>query len=318
MRFLTSTLCTTAAVTALAACSGNMATTPTPSTGYALPAQVSPPAASSTRPAEIYNYFQTTASLPPSYPTPNDFEVNFSGDDISEICGTGNPPCLQQPLYGVYNPFCPPSNGTGNPCYPTVTYSPTANITTVEYSGANLYQNVPNHPGDYHFGLFAGFGTQQKQDRLYGCGYWTFNSAPAIRQPFVNVNWSPKAIKSTKWAYAEVYVSVALKPKGPDAAGFWTEIAYVPKGSAQPTLTFTNNGTQTLYVTSSGIVANQAVPQDPSCRKEPACAEDMAILGNLNFAGSPPPGSSGSPFVALARPPKSVLKPEKASPCTSV
>jgi hypothetical protein len=318
MRFLTSTLCTTAAITALAACSGNMATTATPSTAYDAPSHVAP-LVTTGRPAEIYNYFQNTASLPPSYPTPSDFEVNFSGDDIGEICGTGNPPCMQQPLYGPYNPFCAPSNGPSNPCYPTVTYSPTANVTTVEYSGPNLYQNIPGKPGLYHFGLFAGFGdSKQEDDRLYGCGYWTFASEPSFQQPFVNVNWSPNVLKSTKWAYAEVYVSVALKAGGAAVAGFWTEIAYVPKGSAQPTLEFTNNGTQTLYVTSSGIVPDQNVPTDPSCQKNAACAENMAILSNLNFAGSPPPGSTGSPFVQLAHPPKSVLKPEKTSACSSV
>jgi hypothetical protein len=302
MRFLISTLCTTAAIAVLAACSGNMATPATPSTGYGVPLHVAP-LGTTGRPAEIYNYFQTTASLPPSHPTPNDFEVNFSGNEIGEICGTGNPPCLQQPLYGVYNPFCPPSSGPSNPCYPTVTYSPGPNITTVEYAGPTLYQNVPSQPGDYHFGLFAGFGnSQQQQDRLYGCGYWTLANAPSVQQPFVNVNWSPGVLKSKNWAYAEVYVSVALKPKGTTAAGFWTEIAYVPKGGAQPTLTFSNNGTQTLYVTSSGIVPDQTVPTDPSCRTNAACAEDMTILANLNFGGSPPPGFTGSPFSTSTAP----------------
>jgi hypothetical protein len=315
MRFLISTLCTTAAIAGLAACSGNMAPATTPSTAYESPSRIAPPGATG-RPAEIYNYFQTTTSLPPSYPSPTDFEVNFTGDDLSEICGTGNPPCLQQPLYGVYNPFCPPSQGSNNPCYPTVTYSPTANITTVEYAGPTLYQNVPGHPGMYHFGLFAS-NSGQKEDRLYGCGYWTFTSAPSVNQPFVNVNWAPGVLKSARWSYAEVYVSVALKPGGATTSGFWTEIAYVPKGTAQPKVTFTNNGTQTLYVTSSGIVTGQAVPKDPECQKNAACAEDMAILANLNFNGSPPPGNPGSPFVQLAHPPK-VLKPQGNSACSKV
>lgn len=317
MRFLTSTLCMTAAIAALSACSANTGTTMPPSTANQVSVQLPPPG-TTTRPAEIYNYFQTTASLPPSYPTPNDFEVNFSGDETNNICGTGNPPCVQQPLYGVYNPFCPPSSGPSNPCYPTVTYNPTANITTVEYAGPALYQNVPGHSDEYHFGLFAGYGASQSQDRLYGCGYWTFNSAPSVQQPFVNVNWSPNVLKSKKWAYAEVYVSVSLKPKGETAAGFWTQIAYVPKGSAQPKLAFTNNGTQTLYVTSSGIVPGLNVPADPECRTNAACAENMAILGNLNWAGSPPPGQPSSPFVAMTHPPAAVLKPQKTSPCSHV
>jgi hypothetical protein len=316
MRFLTLTLWTTAAIGALTACSGNMAST-TPSAGYQLPSRVAPDVAT-VRPPEIYNYFETTVSLPPSYPQPNDYEVNFSGDDISQICESGNPPCSQQALYGPYDAFCGPSHGPSNPCFPTVTFSPTENVTTVTYSGQNLFQNIPSQPGKYHFGLFAGFGDSQQQDRLNGCGYWTFANAPSVAQPFVNVNWSPTKLMSTKWAYAEVYVSVALQAHGPTLAGFWTEIAYVPKGTAQPTLKFTNNGTAPLYVTSSGIVPNQPVPSDPACRMNPSCAQDMAILANLNFAGSPPPGSSGSPFVPLTRPPKAVLKPQPKSPCERV
>ncbi|MBV8530990.1 MAG: hypothetical protein JO104_06705 [Candidatus Eremiobacteraeota bacterium] len=306
----------TPAIVVLAACSGNMAST-TPNAGYQLPSHGSP-VVQTVRPAEIYNYFQTTVSLPPSYPQPNDFEVNFSGDDISEICETGNPPCKQQALYGPFDPFCGPSHGPSNPCYPTVTFSPTANVTTVTYAGPTLFQNIPSQPGKYHFGLLAGFGDSQQLDRLYGCSYWTFANAPAVPQPFVNVNWSPTKLMSTNWAYAEVYVSVALNPHGPTLAGFWTEIAYVPRGTAQPTLTFTNNGTQPLYVTSSGIVPNQPVPTNPACRTNASCPQDMAILATLSFSGSPPPGYTGSPFVPLTHPPKSVLQPQKNSSCNSV
>lgn len=300
------------ALTGLSACSGTPSTTQYQSVAQVRPEQTR------TRPAEIYNWFQTTQSLPPSYPMPSDFNAEFAGNVVSEICGPSNPPCSDQALYGPYDPFCPPSHGPSNPCYPTVTYSPTTGLTTVTYAGSMLFQNIPSQPGKYHFGLLAGFsGDQSGGDRLYGCGAWSFNTFPNAARPFVNINWNPSTITSSSWTYAEVYVSVGLAKGGPTVAGFWTEVAYVPGTSPQPTLTFTNNGSQTLYVTSSGIVPNQAVPTNPACITNPGCAQDMAILAKLSFAGSPPPGSGGSPFVPLNNPPAAVLQPQSPS-CTKV
>jgi hypothetical protein len=264
-------------------------------------------------PTEIFNYFQTTATVPPSDPPPTNYEVTFPGNLVTQICGPTNPPCLDQPLYGPYNPFCPPSHGPSNPCYPIVTYNPSTNTTTVSFAGPVLYQNIPSHPGEYHFGLFLPSGDSQGGRLKQLCSNWSFPSQPNHSEPVVAVAWNSSVMTSNSWRYAEVFVEVSLTPGGPPAHGSWTEVAYVPKGATQPKLSFTNYGTQPLYVLSTGVVPNQAVPKDPTCQKNPACAENMALLAKLNFAGSPPPGSPGSKFIRLQFPPPSVLKPTQPS-----
>ncbi len=301
-----------AAIALAAGCSG------TPSTTSPMPMQpaamsgahgIGPgePAAAGGRPTEILNWFAT----PPPGTSPTDFEFTLIGDWVA---GIG-----QQPLYGPYNPFCPPSNGPSNPCYPGVTFSPSTDTTTVTYAGPTLYQNIPNHNGQVHFGLLAGFGPESQTpcpkpgwlNCLVANTVWTYPSAPPISQPFVNVNWSPKVTKGKQWRYAYVFVEASLTPKPPAAFGLWGAVAYVPNGNRQPTLIFGNYGQKTLYVLSSGIVPNQPVPSDPACLKNPACSENMAILAQLNYGGLPPPGSPSSPFVKLAHPPAHVLKPLK-------
>ena len=113
---------------------------------------------------------------------------------------------------------------------------------------------------------------------------------------------------SGAWKYAIVFVSASTKATGTASYGSWWAIGYVPKGKSQPIIQFRNYGTQTLYVKSSGILLNQAVPTDLACLSNPACPENMAILANENSVSLPPPGTSGSPFSPLAKPPK-VLKP---------
>ena len=259
-------------------------------------------------PTEIINQFN---SLPETGPQPTNFEVVLSGNMVAAICGPTNPPCLDQPLYGPYNPFCPPSQGPNNPCYPTVTYDPATNTTTVTYSGPTLYENIPGHTNYYHFGLFATPTSSASVKGLELDSYWSYPSSPNNPQPMVSINWKGFAKSAPKWTYAEVFVSVSLTPGGPVAYGTWNELGYVAKGSQQPHFTFTNYGTQTLYVVSSGIIPNQPVPSDPDCAKNPSCPENMNILNILNFAGSPPPGDPNSSFIPLTYPPAKVLKPTR-------
>lgn len=268
------------------------------------------------RPSEIFNQFDTP---PTGSPQPTNFEIVLAGNVVSALCGSTNPPCLDQPVYGPYNPFCPPSQGPGNPCYPTVTYDASNNTTIVTYSGSTLNYNEPGYPGLVHFGLLS---TPGQPGSVYGIvlnSYFSYSqlhrrraqSTSTSLEPIVNIEWKSKLQASANWAYAEVFIAVSLKPSGAAAYGTWNEVAYVPKGSQQPQLTFTNYGKQTLYVLSSGIVPNQSVPTDPECQTNPGCPEDMTILGLLNYAGSPPPGSASSPFVPLTYPPAKVLKPTK-------
>jgi hypothetical protein len=263
-------------------------------------------------PVEIINQFNRV----PAGPTPTNFEIVLKGNLVQALCGPTNPPCLDQPVYGQFNPFCPPSQGPNNPCYPTVTYNSANNTTTVTYSGPGLYQNIPNKPGLYHFGIFAtpytGTGSLKP---LSITSYWSYSGQSriggqsSVAQPSISINPPPPQGGSSSWAYAEVFVAAALTPSGPAAYGTWNYVPYNPQGSAQPKLTFTNWGSQPLYVVSSGIVPGLSVPTDPACFTNPSCPENMSILGILNFAGSPPPGESGSPFVPLTYPPPNVLAP---------
>ncbi len=121
---------------------------------------------------------------------------------------------------------------------------------------------------------------------------------------------------SKNWKYAIVYVAGTTSPSGGAEYATWNEIAYVPKtapdaSELQPKILFTNYGSQSIYVTSSGIVLDQPVPSDPDCLKTPACKENLALLGDLQEVNYPPPTYSGSPFIALTNPPPSVLKPRR-------
>jgi hypothetical protein len=262
---------------------------------------------------EIINQFNTVPN--PSI-QPTNFEIVLKGNLVTAICGASNPPCADEPLYGPYNPFCPPSQGPNNPCYPIVTYNPTSNTTTVTYAGPVLYDNTGT-PGDYHFGLFATPGETGWLGTVEASSYWSYPSSPNSSQPFVSINQKTGAdsiddsLAAAPQAYAEVFISVSLKPGGPVAYGTWNDIAYTPLSTRQPHLTFTNYGTQVLYVTSSGIILNQPIPTDPQCLQNPACPEDMQILSTLNFTGSPPPGDPGSQFIPLQFPPAKILKPTK-------
>ncbi len=261
-------------------------------------------------PPEILNQFNT---VPSGQEQPTNFEIVLKGNLVTAICGASNPPCADEPLYGPYNPFCPPSQGPSNPCYPTVTYNPTSNTTTVTYSGPVLYDNT-SVPNDYHFGLFATPNQGGWLGSVEATSYWSYPSSPNNAQPFVSINGKAtgdEIFGAGTLAYAEVFISVALKPGGPVVYGTWNDVSYMSTGSNQPVLTFKNFGSQVLYVASSGIILNQPVPTDPECQQNPACPEDMQILSTLNFAGSPPPGDPGSQFIPLKKPPAKILKPTK-------
>ena len=290
----------------LAGCNGTGSSALTPSVATPLDrpavASVCPTQGSSQsgpRPAEILNEW---ASLP-SGPQATDFEI--------VLCGNWTDQIGYQPLWGPYNPFCPPSNGPSNPCPPTVSYNASTNTTTVSFSGPTLFQNIPSHPGLYHFGLLSTW-YDQSLDNMVLAQYWTYASQSPVTQPMVSVNWDSKVLTCASWKYATIYIAVALTKGGTAVTGQWMQTAYCLTNGKNPVFTFQNYGPQTLYVVSSGVVLNQPVPTDPSCyTTQSGCAQDMAILSTLNFAGMPPPGYAGSPFVNLKKPPPSILKPIK-------
>jgi hypothetical protein len=298
-----SVLVVTAAIGLLAGC-GNPSASNLPSAvvagdrAAAAQCPTAAPPQSKTRPTEIINEF---VALPPGPPA-SDFEIVLCGNWLDQLGS--------QPLYGPYDPFCPPSRGPSNPCYPTITYDPSTNTTTISFAGPTLYQNIASHPGLYHFGLLSTWYDQNLDDMILA-QYWTYASQPPAAQPIVSVNWNPKVLSCANWKYATVYVAVALTKAGSPVTGQWMQTAYCPgKGKSQPVFTFQNYGKQPLYVVSSGVVLNQPVPTNASCyTNDAACSQDMLILSMLNFAGMSPPGGPSSPFVPLQKPPPPVLSP---------
>jgi hypothetical protein len=264
---------------------------------------VSPDKMKGNRPGEIFNQI-----LPyPCYsgqPCPTDFEVIFKGNVTSDIPST-------EPLDVHENAFCNPS-GTQS-CAPSVTYNSSTNATTVEWSGPVVYHNRRDNAPGVHFGIIAGQNQKTNIKALEESSEWTYTSSGPMPMPIVSIN-SKQPKSSSNWKYAVVYVAGTTNPTGGTEYATWNEIAYVPKaddaGSGQPKLTFANYGNKTIYVTSSGIVTGLPVPTDPGCLKDPACPENLELLGNLDAIGFPPPSSASSPFVPLQHPPK-VLKPQK-------
>ena len=252
-----------------------------------------------THPTEIGNWW--VLAPPPSYPAPTDFEVVFTGDVTGDIPAN-------EPLWGIYNPFCPPA-GPSHPCPPTVTFNPTANTTTVEYSGTTLYQNnAPPHQNQYHFGLLRGT-TGSNIKCFTRTTEWTFASAPPVPTPFVNVANCNKHKGKGKTMYAIVYIEASFQPitpSSPPTFGGWYEIGYQSSGSQQPKFTFSNGGKIPIYVGISGIILNQPVPGG-ACLKTPICSANMKLLQQLNFGGEPPPGQPGSQFIPMTYPPPSQL-----------
>jgi hypothetical protein len=255
-------------------------------------------------PPEVWNGFVTP---PGTGPSPTDFEIIFAGNVTGDI---PNPP---EPGYGVYDPFCPPSQTCSNI---NVSYSSSSNTTTVEFYGPTLYQNIPNHGNEVHFGLLNGpGGSDVKCFKWYT--EWTFTSAPPQVTPVLNV-CNTKKVKTKPAAaaptvFATVFVETSFSPitsSSPATSGTWVDVAYSQlKGTTQPKFEFTNPTSQTIYTANSGIVLNQKYPTDSKCVQELDCSENIANLKLLNYQGMPPPGSPSSPFVKMQNPPPSMIPP---------
>jgi hypothetical protein len=257
-------------------------------------------------PPEVWNGFVTP---PTSGPSPIDFEIIFAGNVTNDI---PNPP---EPGYGVYDPFCPPSQTCNNI---NVFYTASTNTTTVEFSGPQLYQNIQNHGNEVHFGLLNGpGGTRVKCFKWYT--EWTFASGPPQQTPVLNV-CNPKKVRtqaaaSSGTVFATVFVETSFSPitsTNPATSGTWIDIPYTSLGSnGQPVLKFGNATKQTIYTANAGIVLNQQYPTDPNCIKSLDCSENISNLELLNYQGMPPPGSPSSPFIKMQHPPPSKIPPGK-------
>lgn len=281
------------AATLIVGCGGPL-TTPVSQVSSAT--SIKPAVEYSAPPNMINNNSNAIPSGPDTSATPSASVLTFRGNK-SNYLSTANLP-------SAFNPFCPASYSYG--CNPIVTSDPSTNTTTSTLTGFPFDPNVPESDALFHVGA-AMSGVKKyaiSAELQYG-------GSGAVPVAFVSVNPAKLVKKSKTWVYAEVYIAASLKSGAKPAVYSWNELGYVPNGSAQPKFTFENYGKQTLYVQSSGIILNQPVPTDPACRKlNPLCPDDYKILGLLNFAGSPPPGYSGSQFIPLQYPPPKILKPK--------
>lgn len=262
------------------------------------------PIVGSNHPAEIVNQVLDYPCYT-SQPCPIDFEIVFNGNQTPEIP-------TNEPMSVHENAFCPTSGSPG--CDPTVTYNASNDTTTLGYAGSTVYHNRTSGQPGVHFGLLQAKNFTTNIKAFEAGSFWTYGSNPNVSEPLVSINAKGAPTASKNWKYAIVYVSVALTRGGASAYQTWNEIAYVPKGTGQPTFTFTNYGNQTVYVLSSGIIDGLSVPKDADCLKTPICTENLTLLGNLQEVNYPPPHASGSEFVNLTHPPTATLKPRAFPP----
>lgn len=260
-------------------------------------------------PPELWNGFVTP---PTSGPSPIDFDIVFTGNVLSDF------PSPLQPGYGVYDPFCPPSQTCTNE---SVSYSASTNTTTFSFNAIppyyKLYANIGSSHGDeVHFGILNGpGGTSVKCLKWYT--EWTFASAPAQQTPVLNI-CNPKKVKTKAAAaeptvFATVFVAESFSPitaSQPATAGTWIDVPYTQYSGSQtkqPKFEFTNPTSQTIYTANPGIVLDESYPTDSECLKDLYCDENIADLELLNYSGMPPPGYAGSPFTKMEYPPPSKI-----------
>jgi hypothetical protein len=241
-------------------------------------------------PSEFFNEFDWAPATP--VPGPTNFEIMFAGDATCLIPQQNQNDHSTDPFKGA-NPI-------------TTTYDPISNTTTVSYSGSAL------KPGQrYHFGLNQGFAPTPP---LQVVGkMWTYATAAPAPLPIVTV--TPPLPLTGPFLYAIVYLEAAFQPGG-QTYGSWYEVPYSSSGTTattQPTMTYSNFGTQPLYISNTGIQVGLPVPTSKACATDPTCNANTKLLKDLDFKKTPPPGQPGTKFVPITSPPPAVLQPTAVS-----
>jgi hypothetical protein len=232
------------------------------------------------------------------------FTVVLSGDYLPAMGippSQGNTGTIYVQNWG--DPFCPPP-AFGNPCPVTATFSPSANTTTLVYSGTQgLFPNSVT-TGYYHFGYVLASGANAYDPIAFSTN-WTYVSGSqqlSANVPWLSMKCDCKLAKNSLVAivyYQSTFVGGSL----PVAS--WNIVSYTPKGTgAQPTIKFANYGAQSAAVYNTGILLGIKPPTNPKGWEQ--------LVSEMNAADMPPPGASGSPFQPLSKPPPKILKSEQA------
>lgn len=242
--------------------------------------------------------------------TPTSFTVTIYGDYLASFGITsGSSGTVQEPP--SLDPFCPTSQ-TSCPVQVSYSSSPAPEgSTTIVYSGnQGLFPNS-QQSGAYHFG-WVPVGCYSPSGP---CGdyvptqplasKWTFAKNRALNVGMLAVECTCKVSTTSKNVRIAIVYYQASFPKAPGSTfQVWNAVAYVPKkNGAQPGIKFYNYESAPIEVSNTGIMLGITPPTD--------LAGWFALVAQMNYADMPPPGSSGSAFVALTKPPKSILKPRK-------
>jgi hypothetical protein len=240
------------------------------------------------------------------------FTLVLVGDVLPLLGVSGNWASITVPSWG--DPFCTPS---GNDCTVNVTYNATLNQSTLLYRGSyGLFSNVGQGETGYHFGYVIVKPPPDGQPCNYYIqigaivsGTWTYISGPATHlatTPNLSVDSGcpppPKNGYSVGIVYYEAQFAKATLPMQS-----WNVVLYSPgNDGAQPKIAFSNYTKEAIRVSNTGIVLGL---------KEPTNAEGWeTLISMMNAVDMPPPGTSGSPFQMLSKPPPGIIKPTKLSP----
>jgi hypothetical protein len=240
------------------------------------------------------------------------FTLVLVGDVLPLLGVSGNWANITVPSWG--DPFCTPS---GADCTVYVTYNATLNQSTLVYSGSyGLFSNVGQDETGYHFGYVIVKPPPGGQPCDYYIqigaivsGVWRYTSGSRSHlttTPNLSVDSGCPPPLKTGYSVGIIYYEAAFA-KATLPIQSWNVVLYNPaKDGAQPKITFSNYTKEAIRVSNTGIVLGL---------KEPTTAEGwQTLISMMNTVNMPPPGTSGSPFQALSKPPPGIIKPTKLKP----
>jgi hypothetical protein len=240
----------------------------------------------------------STAYGPPAGGSIQSFTMVLAGNVLPAIgIPSGNSGTVQEPAWA--DPFCNPSP-TGNQCPVSAYFNPTANTTTIVYSGSTIYPNSGT-AGAYHFG-YAMNGAHFVVVPV--SGYWSVvagSHQSTVGSPFLSEFCDCKPTKNGGIAIV-FYQATFVKTR--QVIMSWN-IMSTPDATArqQPKIHFVNYGNQAVEVESTGIIVGIKPPTDFDGWQ--------TLTSMMNVTNMAPPGTAGSPFQPLRFPPPKILKPTK-------
>ena len=260
---------------------------------------------------DLGNHWDVWTPDPTGRCGPVGMEVDFAGNIVAQLNTPVTNDYWINPEYALQLAGGPAANPV------SVTYDAGANLTRYVSSGGELpptppsgflgpVQNLPGGQTNYHDGINLG---------------WNIYGAPAVpvgRQWLYNCNgvqsatvleWLAVSAKNPVTAKTNpkkvAYAGVFIAPKD-GASGEWSLVAYQKTGSGAVTFNIKNASPMPVTPGLAGIVMNLPVSLSQECQIDPHCAENEAMLDQLNGKNIPLPGQDGSPYKLIKLPTKSI------------